>query len=94
MASDASINAAQRPESKVVTEFHSNADTDNSKDSIHHTLGFGQNQAAPGSHMHDGTDSYQLLADVELTGSRGSGAALASVLVALVQLGAIDKTEA
>lgn len=94
MASDASINAADRPDSKKVSEFHQNADTDSNKESIHHTLGYGQNQASPGSHTHDGTDSYQLLADVELTGSRGSGAALASIIVALSKLGAIDKTEA
>lgn len=94
MASDASINSADRPDSKTVTEFHQNADTDANKDSIHHTLGYGQNQAAPGSHTHDGTDSYQLLAEVEITGSRGSGAALASIIVALTKLGAVDKTEA
>lgn len=92
--SDASINSDLRPDSNKVMEFHTNADTDASADSIHHTLGLGSNQAAKGSHRHDGTDSPQLLEDVELTGSRGSGAALASVITALVGLGAIDKTEA
>lgn len=94
MSSDASVNASQRPDSKTVTEFHSNADTDASKDSVHHTLGTGNNQASPGAHRHDGSDSFQILEDFEITGSRASGTALASIIVALVQMGAIDKTEA
>lgn len=94
MASDASVNSDLRPDSKTVQEFHSNADTDASKESAHHTLGLGANQAAQGSHRHDGTDSFQLLEDEEITGSRGNGQALASVIVMLTKLGAIDKTEA
>ena len=32
---------------------HEDADTDSSPSSIHHTLGGGENQAAPGNHVHD-----------------------------------------
>lgn len=45
-------------ESKLL---HLNADTDSSITAIHHTLGAGPTQASPGSHRHDGIDSYQIL---------------------------------
>lgn len=32
---------------------HQNADTDSSSSAIHHTLGYGPGQAAPGNHTHD-----------------------------------------
>lgn len=35
--------------SEIFKRAHTHADTDMSKDSLHHTLGSGPNQAAPGS---------------------------------------------
>lgn len=72
--------------------LHENADTDGGVGSIHHTLGPGRFQAAAGSHRHDGGDSGLLLDGVNLTGSRSGGAALSSVIAALVALGATDAT--
>jgi hypothetical protein len=39
---------------------HLNADTDTSITAIHHTLGPAPTQASPGTHVHDGTDSYKI----------------------------------
>lgn len=47
-----------------------------------HTLGLARNQAMPGG----------IIRDVTLTGSRAGGAALVSVIAALVALGATDAT--
>lgn len=82
------------PDKRVVDDFHLHSDVDETRSSQHHTLGFGANQASPGSHKHDGNDSYQLLENVEITGSRSGGGALASVISALVGLGAKDSTTA
>lgn len=41
---------------------HQNADTDASATAIHHTLGTGANQAAPGNHVHD----YDTLVNIPL----------------------------
>lgn len=87
-----SINAAGRPAPKVVSEFHTNDDVDSSSDAHHHTLGPGANQAAPGYHNHDGSNSVALLEGFTLTGSKSTGAALASAISALVMLGAQDET--
>ncbi len=89
-----SVNTSMRPDSKIVNEFHSNDDVDRDSNSHHHTLGSGTNQASPGSHNHDGTDSVALLEGVELAGSRGGNLALGSVIQALVALGATDNTTA
>lgn len=83
-----------KPSSKEVQDFHTNADTDGSSKSIHHTLGSGINQASPGTHTHDGGNSKLLLEGVTISGSRGGNAALASVIAALVSLGASDATSA
>lgn len=77
---------------RVVTQIHKNADTDNDKTSIHHSIGPGPNQVASGAHTHDGTETRQLLAGISLTGSKAGNAALASVVAALVALGAADNT--
>ena len=87
-----SINADMRPPAREVAEFHSNADTDSSQAALHHTLGMGANQAAPGYHTHDGSNSPLLLEGYTLTGSKSTGAALASIVGALVRLGAVDET--
>lgn len=47
-------------DAKEVREFHLRADTDGSPKAIHHTLGPGPNQAAPGNHTHDGGQSATL----------------------------------
>lgn len=53
-------DVTNKPDSKAVREFHTNADTDGSPKAIHHTLGSGANQAAPGNHSHDGGQSVIL----------------------------------
>lgn len=83
-----------RPEPRVVADFHTNSDVDQDRDAQHHTLGFGPNQASPGSHNHRGSDSALLLDGIEITGSRGGNTALASVIAALVELGAKDSSTA
>lgn len=93
-ADGGSVNSNMRPEGKVINEFHTNDDVDKDANSHHHTLGSGANQASPGSHRHDGADSMQLLEGVELNGSIASGAALLSVINAMVGLGATNNTTA
>lgn len=82
------------PDPRTVSDFHNNSDVDSDKEAQHHTIGMGVNQAASGSHNHRGSDSVQLLIDIEITGSRGGNTALASVIAALVELGAKDSTTA
>lgn len=81
-------------DARVVGEIHRNADTDNDKVSIHHTIGPGANQVASGRHNHDGTETPALLDGINLTGAKAGNAALASVIAALVVLGATDNTSA
>ena len=87
-----SVNAGMRPPPKTVTEFHTNDDVDTSGQAHHHTLGIGANQAAPGPHRHDGSDSVYLLEGYTISGSKTTGAALSSVIAALVMLGAKDES--
>lgn len=89
-----SVNSNLRPEGKVVNEFHTNDDLDRDAQAHHHSLGSGSNQASPGAHRHDGTDSIPLLEGLELSGSRGTATAINSIIAALVQLGATDSTSA
>lgn len=89
-----SVNSNLRPEAKVVNEFHTNDDADRDAAAHHHTLGPNANQASPGSHRHDGSDSVLLLQGITLAGSKGGNVALASVIAALVTLGATDNTSA
>lgn len=89
-----SINSNLRPSARMVAEFHTLSDKDSSSDAQHHTIGTGVNQAASGAHNHDGANSRKLLENYTLSGSRTSGAALLSVIQALVQLGATDNTTA
>lgn len=39
---------------------HYRSDIDSSQQALHHTLGPGRNQAAPGNHQHDGTTSPKI----------------------------------
>lgn len=93
-ATGSSVNSNLRPEAQVVNEFHSNDDTDRDFNAHHHTLGANANQASPGSHRHDGSDSILLLQGVTIAGAKSGNTALASVISALVQLGATDSTSA
>lgn len=81
-------------DAKDVERFHNKADTDASATAIHHTLGTKNGQASPGDHMHDGGSSKKLLTGTTITGSRGGNAAVASIISALVKLGATDNTTA
>ena len=81
-----------KPSAQQVNEFHTYADTDSTKDAIHHTLGSGQNQAASGSHRHNGSDSPRLWEGKTITGSRSTGAAVASIIALLVEQGATDSS--
>ena len=82
------------PSEREVTHLHTKADTDSSPKALHHTLGPNQNQASPGNHSHDGGASTKIspLDGINISGSRTSGAAVASIVAALVTLGAIDTT--
>ena len=82
------------PAAVLVNKFHNKSDSDVSAQSQHHTLGPKATQAASGKHNHDGRNSPQLLAGVTLTGAKGGNAAVASIVAALVGLGATDSTTA
>jgi len=69
-------------------------DTDRNVFSAHHTLGINHLQASSGSHNHDGVNSVPVLDGVAITGSRSGGAALVSIIAALVKLGAVDSSVA
>jgi len=86
------VDAAQ------VRKFHAKDDVDAAVYSHHHTLGGKPNQASPGAHTHDGFSSPVIpvanlpkpLLGITISGSKGGNAALASVIAALVTLGATD----
>lgn len=82
------------PAAILVNKFHNKSDVDVSAQSQHHTLGPKATQAASGKHNHDGRNSPQLLLGFTLTGSKDGNAAVASIVAALVQLGATDNTTA
>ncbi len=82
------------PSALLVNKFHNKSDVDTSAQSQHHTIGPKATQAASGKHNHDGRNSPLLLTGFTLTGSRGGNAAVASIVAALVQLGATDGTSA
>lgn len=46
--------------SEQVNVFHLNSDKDAGAGALHHTLGLGPTQASPGSHRHNGRDSYRI----------------------------------
>jgi hypothetical protein len=78
----------------TVAKFHEKADTDAADTAIHHTLGSKHSQSSPGDHKHDGVSSVKILSGTTINGSRSGGAALVSVIAALVKLGATDATSA
>ena len=79
---------------QTVARFHNKSDVDSSSEAQHHTLGIKKDQSSPGDHIHDGTTSRKLLSGTTITGSRGGNAAVASIIAALVKLGATDSTTA
>jgi len=82
------------PSAKDVEQFHTNSDVDVRKDSLHHTVGQGPNQAASGDHNHYDGKSSPLYVGKTITGSRTNGTALASVIQILVDGGAVDTSTA
>lgn len=90
----ATFNEEDKPTPQKVNDFHTNSDVDQEPDSQHHTLGQSPGQASPGNHSHNGSDSVALLEGVVLVGSRGGNSSIASILQALVKLGAEDNTTA
>lgn len=86
------LGEEETPTAEEVDRVHTNADTDTRAESLHHTLGARETQAAPGSHRHDGGDSVLLLEGVIVTGSKAGNLALQSVISALVRLGAEDSS--
>lgn len=81
------------PPPHVVQQFHTHADTDARKESIHHTLGAGPAQAAAGDHNHDGSNSRLLLEGHTIVGSKNNPQqVLPSIIECLVRLGATDST--
>ena len=81
---------ATKPTAREVEDFHENSDVDGRPESQHHTLGPGPNQAASGTHRHDGGESALLLEGLTITGSRASDAYRLSINQILVRLGATD----
>ena len=59
-SSEPNPGAELQPNPDQVNEFHRYADTDNSPESTHHTLGNDPNQSSPGDHDHDGRNSKLL----------------------------------
>ena len=71
---------------------HEQSDVDSGPFALHHTLGTKAEQASRGNHVHDGKDSKLLLEGFVVTGAKSGNTALASVIAALVKLGATDTT--
>lgn len=83
------------PNGEDVNSFHLNDDVDKSALSHHHTLGVGDTQASPGSHRHDGTDSFQIDYNSLLNLPTGGAADYTSTVKHEVKLGeAISKGQA
>jgi hypothetical protein len=80
------------PDARAVEKFHRRSDVDSRREAQHHTLGTDPTQSSPGNHTHDGSDSPSILTGTSLTGSRSDGTAVASIIDALVALGATDST--
>jgi hypothetical protein len=86
------MTAPDIPSSTESTKEHTNSDVDAAQTSQHHTLGISQNQAAAGSHTHDGKNSKRLGKGKNLTFPTTAAAAysqaqMQSVIDALRGLG-------
>lgn len=83
------------PSSLVVDRFHKNAAVDTRAEDIHHTIGTNPDQAASGSHTHNGGDSSLLIEGFTISGSKSNPATvLPSIINILTRLGAEDTTTA
>ena len=83
----------EKPSTQQVSDFHANADTDGTRNSLHHTLGVGRGQASPGDHTHEGGSSKLLLEGDTLTGAKGGNVALANLISLLAaRFGFTDNT--
>lgn len=84
----------QAPDERTVEKFHRKSDVDSRREAQHHTLGTDINQASPGNHRHDGSDSVLILEGTTITGSRSTNLSnvIGSIIAALVKLGASDQT--
>lgn len=99
---DVGANAEREavPSAVLVRRNHSKSDVDSSAQGQHHTLGPRANQAASGAHTHDGYGSVAIpvanlpkpLLGITISGAKAGNTALASVIAALVTLGATDIT--
>jgi hypothetical protein len=96
MAGEGTVDLTQTPspDPMAVKMFHLYCDVDTDSTAYHHTLGPGNNQAAAGSHTHNGSDSPLLFEGITISGSRTNGAAVASIIQLLTQQGAIDASTA
>lgn len=81
-----------RPDPNTVSQFHTFDDVDANKDSHHHTIGTGTNQAASGSHTHNGSDSSFIIPGTAITGTKATVGWAASVNAILVAMGAVDNS--
>lgn len=72
---------------------HAKSDVDSGQFAQHHTLGLKHNQAAPGDHTHDGSDSRLIGKGkgLSVTGAKGGNVALANLINMLKQV--IDFTD-
>lgn len=86
---DRGRQSAPPPYSTVET-FHVNADTNQSTNALHHTIGPQAAQAAPGDHVHDGGSSSPLFQGQGIVGIRGSASYQQSIEALLVRLGATN----
>lgn len=70
------------PEPRLVAQFHNRSDVDAGIMSQHHTLGIRHVNAAYGDHSHNNKNSAKIgtKSGVVITGSKGSNAALASLI--------------
>jgi hypothetical protein len=82
------------PPARDVADFHKFSDKNVSTGALHHTIGMGANEVAPGRHYHNGSDSPTLLEDFTITGSRSGATAnvLQQILIALAAVGLKDST--
>lgn len=70
---------------REVNAFHASSDLDSGVNAQHHTLGIKHTQGSPGDHVHDGSSSRKVGANMNLsvTGAKGGNAALTSLLAML-----------
>jgi len=90
-ADENAVDGKNPPAEKVVDWFHGRASTSR-RDDIHHRIGFGEADAASGTHTHDGVNSAPLWADADYDLTALSLAATTAQIIAKinVMLAAMD----